>query len=191
MIFDQVFKTMKIVFEEVVLRPWSVKDADRLSIIANNRNIADNLRNGLPFPYSLSDAQNWLNSVIPVNDPPRFFAILFENHLAGSIGIVTKEDIYRKNVEIGYFLAEEYWGKGIMTKAIKAATAYAFSRFDIVRVYAESFADNQGSRRALEKAGFICEAVIKNNIFKNGVVKDSCIYSVLKENFHYQLPLTE
>ena len=182
---------MKIVFEGIVLRPWSFKDADQLANIANNKNIADNLRDGLPFPYSLSDAQNWLNSVIPVNDPPRFFAILFENYLAGSIGIVTKEDIYRKNVEIGYFLAEEYWGKGIMTKAIKAATAYAFSRFDIVRVYAESFADNHGSRRVLKKAGFICEAVIKNNIFKNGVVKDSCIYSVLKENFHYQIPLTE
>jgi [ribosomal protein S5]-alanine N-acetyltransferase len=182
---------MEIVFEGVILRPWSVKDAFRLAIIANNKNIADNLRDLLPHPYSLSDAQSWLNSVIPVNDPPRFFAVISDNQLAGSIGIVTKEDIYRKNVEIGYFLAEEYWGKGIMTKAVKAVTAYAFSTFDIVRVYAESFGDNPGSRRTLEKAGFICEAVLKNSIIKNGVVKDSCIYSVLKENFHYKLPKTE
>ena len=145
----------------------------------------------MPNPYLLSDAYNWLNSIIPVNDPPRFFAIVSDDRVAGSIGLVSKGDIYRKNIEIGYFLAEEYWGKGIITKAIKAATAYSLSVFDIVRVYAEVFADNPGSRRALEKAGFICEAVLKNNIIKNGVVKDSCIYSILKENCHYKLPKVE
>jgi [ribosomal protein S5]-alanine N-acetyltransferase len=179
---------MEILFEGVVLRPWSFKDAERLAVIANNKQISDNLRDGLPHPYSLSDAHNWLNTIIPVNEPPRFFAIIFDDILTGSIGIVTKEDIYRKNIEIGYFLAQQYWGKGIMTKAVKAATAYAFSQFDIVRVYAETFADNPGSRRILEKAGYTCEAVIKKNIFKNGIIKDSCIYSVLKEEFKYRLP---
>jgi [ribosomal protein S5]-alanine N-acetyltransferase len=178
---------MEIKYEGIVLRPWSVKDAGRLAAIANNRHIADNLRDGFPWPYSLSDANDWLNSVIPVNDPPRFFAIIYENDLAGSIGIVTKNDIYRKNVEIGYFLAEEYWGRGITTKAVKAATAYAFAAFDIVRAYAEPYADNPGSRRVLDKAGYKCEAVLKNYVIKNGVVKDSCIYSVLKEEFKYKL----
>ena len=182
---------MEISFEGIVLRPWSVKDSEKLAVIANNKNIADCLRDGFPFPYSLSDAQNWLNTVIPVNDPPKFFAILSDRRLVGSIGIVTKEDIYRKNVEIGYFLAEEYWGKGIMTKAVKAAAAYAFSGFDIVRVYAEPYADNPGSRRVLEKAGFTCEAVFKKNVIKNGIIKDSCIYSVLKENFHYHASLCQ
>jgi ribosomal-protein-alanine N-acetyltransferase len=182
---------MEIIFEGVKLRPWSVKDADRLAVIANNKNISDHLRDGFPFPYSLSDANSWLNSVIPINNPPRFFAILSEKYLVGSIGIVTKEDIYRKNVEIGYFLAEEYWGRGIITKAVKAVTAYAFSAFEIERVYAEPYADNPGSRKALEKAGFTCEAVFKKNVIKNGIIKDSCIYSVLKENFHYKLPMAE
>jgi ribosomal-protein-alanine N-acetyltransferase len=94
-------------------------------------------------------------------------------------------------MEIGYFLDEAYWGKGIVTKAVKAATAFAFSKFDIVRVYAEAFADNPGSRKVLEKAGFKCEAVLKNYIVKNGVIKDSCIYSVLKEDFKYKLPTNE
>jgi ribosomal-protein-alanine N-acetyltransferase len=182
---------MEIVFEGVVLRPWSIKDADRLAVIANNKNLADNLRDGFPHPYSLTDANSWLNSVIPVNHPPRFFAILFQNQLAGSIGIVTKENIYRKNVEIGYFLAEEFWGKGITTKAVKAVTAYAFSKFDIVRVYAEPYADNPGSKKVLEKAGFTCEAIFRKNVIKNGIIKDSCIYSVLKENFQYKLPIPE
>jgi RimJ/RimL family protein N-acetyltransferase len=93
---------------------------------------------------------------------------VYDNHLAGSIGIISKTDIYRKNAEIGYFLGEEFWGKGIATRAIRAATSYAFSTFDIVRIYAEPFCDNPGSRRALEKAGFIHEATFKKNVIKNG-----------------------
>ena len=121
---------------------------------------------------------------MPENIPPRFFAITVDKKLVGSIGIVSKTDIYRKNFEIGYFLSEEFWGKGIATKAIKAATSYAFRDFDIVRIYAEPFSDNPGSRRALEKAGFRLEATLKKNVIKNGIIKDSCIYSVLREDFN-------
>jgi [ribosomal protein S5]-alanine N-acetyltransferase len=179
---------MEITFEDIILRPWSIDDAGQLAAIANNKRIADNLRDGFPNPYYINDAYNWLNLVLPVNDPPRFFAILYNNSVAGSIGIVTKEDIYRKNVEIGYFLAEEHWGKGIMTMAIKAATSYAFVKFDIVRVYAEPFADNPGSRRVLEKAGFREEATFVKNVIKNGIIKNSCIYAVLREDFNYTIP---
>jgi RimJ/RimL family protein N-acetyltransferase len=174
---------MKITIENIVLRPWEIEDADELAVIANNKNVADNLRDGFPNPYSLEDAYKWLDMVLPINDPPKYFAIIYNRKLAGSIAIVTKEDIYRKNVEIGYFLTEELWGRGIITNAIKAITSYAFSEFDVVRAYAEPFADNPGSRRALEKAGFRCEAIFKNNVIKNGIIKDSCIYSVLKEDF--------
>ncbi len=84
---------------------------------------------------------------------------------------------------MGYFVAPEFWGRGIASSALKAVTAYAFRTFDIIRVYAEPFADNIGSRRVLEKAGYTLEATFKNYVIKNGVIKDSCIYSVLKENF--------
>lgn len=179
---------MEIIFEGIVLRPWSIGDAGQLAVIADNKKIADNLRDGFPFPYSLKDAKNWLNIILPENYPPRFFAITIDKKLVGSIGIVTKTDIYRKNFEIGYFLAEEQWGKGIATQAIKAATSYAFKDFDIVRVYAEPFSDNIGSRRALEKAGFTLEATLRRNVIKNDIIKDSCIYSVLKEDFKYFIP---
>ena len=178
---------MEIIYEGIVLRPWSISDTAHLALIANNKNIADNLRDGFPFPYSLADAKNWLNIILPDNFPPKFFAITTEKRLVGSIGIVSKTDIYRKNFEIGYFLAEEHWRKGIATKAIKAATSYAFKDFDIVRVYAEPFADNIGSQKALEKAGFTLEATLKRNVIKNGIIKDSCIYSVLKESFKYYI----
>jgi RimJ/RimL family protein N-acetyltransferase len=172
---------MEILFEGISLRPWSIADASHLAAIADNRKIAGNLRDGFPNPYSVKDAMDWLEMILPENHPPRFFAILADNKIAGSIGIITKVDIYRRNCEIGYYIGEDYWGKGIATKAIKAATSYAFKTFDIVRVYAEPFADNAGSRRALEKSGYICEATLRKNVFKNGIIKDSCIYGILRE----------
>jgi RimJ/RimL family protein N-acetyltransferase len=174
---------MEISFNGIVLRPWSIKDADDIARILNNKNIIDNLRDGLPFPYSPRDAINWLNIILPENIPPRFFAITLDNKIVGSIAVVSKTDIYRKNFEIGYYLDENFWGKGIMTKALKAIVDYAFGNFDIIRIYAEVYGDNLGSRRALEKAGFILEATLKKNIIKNEVIKNSCIYSILRENF--------
>jgi RimJ/RimL family protein N-acetyltransferase len=176
---------MEIIFDGIILRPWSEDDAFQLAVIANNRKISDNLRDGFPFPYSLQDAKNWLKIVISSNFPPVYFAITVDERLVGSIGLVSKNDIYRKNFEVGYFVEEDYWGRGIATKAIKALTSYAFKDFDILRVYAEPFSDNTGSRRALEKAGFIHEATFKRNVIKNGIIKDSSIYSVLKEDFRY------
>jgi [ribosomal protein S5]-alanine N-acetyltransferase len=179
---------MKIFSEGIVLRPWYIDDAEQLALIANNKNIAGNLRDGFPYPYSLNDAKNWLNIILKENFPPKLFAITIDKSIVGSIGIVVKTDIYRRNFEIGYFVAEEHWGKGIATKAIRSVTSYAFREFDIVRVYAEPFSDNTGSKRALEKAGFALEATFKRNVIKNGIIKDSCIYSVLKEDFKYFVP---
>lgn len=175
---------MEMLFEGIVLRPWELNDAWELALITDNKKIADNLRDGFPTPYSLTDAQEWLNLIMPENNPPRFFAITFENQVVGNIGIVTKTNIYRKNVEIGFFVSEKFWGKGIATKAIRASVSYAFETFDIVRIYAEVFSDNMASRRALEKAGLKLEASIRQNIIKNGIIKDSCIYSILREEFN-------
>ena len=97
-------------------------------------------------------------------------------NLSGVSALLSKSDIYRKNFEIGYYIAEEYWGRGIATKAIKAVTSYAFKDFDIIRVYAEPFSDNTGSRRALEKAGFTHEATFRRNVIKNGIIKDSALF---------------
>ena len=177
---------MEIIFEGIVLRPWELSDASELALIADNKNIADNLRDGFPSPYSIKDARDWLNLIMPENHPPRLFAITFEKQVIGNFGIVTKTNIYRKNVEIGFFVSEKFWGKGIATKAIRATVSYAFETFDIVRIYAEVFSDNIASRKALEKAGLKIEATIRQNIIKNGIIKDSCIYSILREEFNFR-----
>ena len=175
---------MEILFEGIKLRPWIISDAPHLALIADNKKIADNLRDGLPSPYNLKDAQDWLNLILPENIPPRYFAIIIDDQIVGSIGIVSKTNIYRKNFEIGFFLSENMWGQGIMTRAIKATISYAFSNFDIVRIYAEVFSDNLGSCKALEKAGLKPEAILRQSIIKNGIIKDSCIYSVLREDYN-------
>jgi RimJ/RimL family protein N-acetyltransferase len=174
---------MEIPFDGGLLRPWAISDAEELALIADDKNIADNLRDVFPNPYSLDDAIHWLSAVIEQEGPKRYFAIIVNDRLAGSIGLTPKSDIYRKNAEVGYFIAPGFWNRGLTTEALKAITAYAFRTFDIIRVYAEPFADNIGSRRVLEKAGFTHEATFKNYVIKNGVIKDSCIYSVSKENF--------
>ena len=178
---------MEIFFEGIVLRPWAISDVSKLAKIANNKKIAENVHDGFPFPYSVRDAQDWLNIILLKNNPPRFFAIIFDKQLVGNIGIIAKTNIYRKNLEIGFFISEDFWGKGIATRAIKAAASYAFREFNIARVYAEAFSDNTGSRKALEKAGFKLEATLKKSIIKNEVIKDSWIYSVLREEFKSEI----
>jgi len=178
---------MEIRCDGFVMRPWFKTDAAQLAVVANNKDIADNLRDGFPFPYSYQDAINWLEMIIPQNYPVRFFAITVDKNIAGSIGLVSKTDIYRKNMEMGYYLVPEYWGRGIITEAVKAITSYAFREFDIIRIYAEPFADNPGSRRVLEKAGYVHEATFHKNVIKNGVIKDSTIYSMLRENFREKI----
>lgn len=176
---------MEILSDGILLRPWTFADAGRLAQIANNKKIADNLRDGFPNPYSLQDARDWLSMILPENNPTRFFAIVIDGQVNGSIGVVTKSDIYRKSCEIGYYVAEDWWHKGVATKALRGVTAYAFRTFDIIRIYAEPFADNAGSRRALEKAGYTHEATLRCNVIKNNIVKDSCIYGILKEECSY------
>ncbi|MFC2101645.1 GNAT family N-acetyltransferase [Bacteroidota bacterium] len=164
------------------LRPWKDSDADTLPKHANNKKVADQLRDLFPHPYTRKNAQEWIEMVRSMNDPVKYFAIEVEGEAAGSIAIIPKLDVYRLNAEIGYFLGEQFWGRGIITEALKALVKYGFETFDIIRIYAEPFADNLASRRALEKAGFILEATFHKNVIKNGVIRDSCIYSILKEN---------
>lgn len=167
---------------EIVLRPWDRKDSSDLAVLANNRKIFDRLRDGFPSPYRVADARAFIRNAKRVNNPPRLFAIIVDGNLAGSIGLYLKDDIYRKNAEVGYWLAEQYWGKGIIPRALNLIVKYAFDTFDIVRIFAEPFSDNIASRRVLEKAGFSLECEMKCNIIKNGVVGSSCIYSIFRDN---------
>lgn len=162
------------------LRSWQMEDAYSIAKYANNKKIADNLRNAYPFPYAMEDALVFISGFREEDPSYICRAIEINGEAAGSIGVFQKDDVYEKSAEIGYWLAEPYWGRGIMTEAIRRMAALAFEKMDIVRIFAEPYAYNTGSRRALEKAGFTLEGVLKKSIYKNGKIHDSCIYALLK-----------
>ncbi len=164
------------------LRQWQPEDAASIAIAANNKKIAANLRNVFPHPYTLANAQWYVNDCIAREGAGQLTrAIAVDGKAVGSIGIFIQQDVHEKSAELGYWLAEEYWGKGITTEAVRQICQLAFQQFDILRIYAEPFADNQGSRRVLEKAGFTCEGTLRNAVYKGNKIFSSCIYALLKE----------
>ncbi len=162
------------------LRKWNEADLDSLVKYANNQNVAKWLTNQFPHPYTKEDGKAYL-SMIANDNPTKVFAIEVNGEAVGSIGIFPQADIYEKNAEMGYWLAEEYWGQGIMTKSIQEIVEYGFCTFDIVRIFARPFSTNLKSQRVLEKAGFAFEAKLKNALFKNGEFMDEIIYAKLKK----------
>lgn len=165
-----------------LLRPWRTEDAEALVKAADNPKIAANLRNVFPSPYTLADANWFINDCISKGDSHGFtWAIEVDGKAAGGIGVTLLNDVYEKSAELGYWLSEEYWRQGIMSQAVQIICREAFKTFDIIRIFAEPFAHNAGSRGVLEKAGFTYEGTMRNGVYKNGQVYSYCIYSLLKE----------
>ncbi|MGN1041889.1 MAG: GNAT family N-acetyltransferase [Christensenellales bacterium] len=166
---------------EFILRKWNYDDVESLAVAANNKNIAKKLRNIFPYPYTVEDAKTYVSQCIR-RDGERCIlrAIEIDGKAAGSIGLFLQNDVYEKSAELGYWLSEEYWGKGVMTRAVEEICKEGFDKFDIVRIYAEPFENNVGSRKVLEKAGFVYEGTMRNGVCKNGEVFSYCVYSVLR-----------
>lgn len=161
------------------LRRWQENDLDRLVKIANNKNIADNLTNKFPHPYTEESGRGFIQFA-NANTPPFIMAIEIDDLLAGGVGLHPLQDIFCKNSELGYWLAEEYWGKGYMTKAVIEITKYGFHNFDINRIFARPFGSNIGSQRVLQKAGYKLEAKFEKTLFKNGKYHDEHVYAIRK-----------
>lgn len=168
--------------KEFILREWKSEDAESVAQAANNEKIAANLRNAFPYPYTLEDAKWYVEDCISRGEYKQITkAIEIDGKAVGSIGIFVQDDVYEKSAELGYWLSEKYWGQGIMTEAVKQICREAFEKFDIIRIYAEPFEHNIGSRGVLEKAGFTCEGTMRNGVYKNGNVYSYCMYSILRE----------
>lgn len=161
------------------LRPWTMEDLDTLVEKANNFKIAKNMMNTFPHPYTMEAGVKFIEMVNMMN-PLQVFAIDVNGLLGGSIGIFPQTDIRQKNAELGYWLEEPLWGKGIIPMAIKQIVEYGFKTWDIERIFAIPFSTNKGSQRALEKAGFELEGNLKKTIYKNGEYLDELIYAIRK-----------
>lgn len=159
------------------LRPWTTLDIDSLVLHANNFNIAKNMTDGFSFPYTVESGNAFIRFATQ-DHPIHIFAIDINGQASGGIGIHPQADILRKNAELGYWLAEKFWGQGIISRAIPQMVKFAFDTYDINRVFARPFSTNIASQRVLEKSGFKLEAKLEGTIFKNGEYLDELIYSI-------------
>ena len=165
----------------VEIREWRQSDAAELAKILNDRKILDNLRDGLPYPYTESDALYFINSCISADKNGQFcFAIVNNDKLVGSIGIYRQENIHFRTAELGYYIGAEFWGNGIATEAVRLVCKWVFDTTDIVRIYAEPFAENIASCRVLQKNGFIEEGILRKNAYKNGKFRDMKLFALIK-----------
>ncbi len=163
------------------IRAWRLDDAEALARLLNNKKILDNLRDGLPYPYTAGDARDYITAMLGADKNSVFaFAVVYSGEVVGSIGIFRRENIHSKTAELGYYIGESFWNKGIASAAVTLACDYIFENSDIIRIFAEPFARNKASCRVLEKAGFVYEGTLRANAVKNGVVEDMKIYAVIK-----------
>jgi RimJ/RimL family protein N-acetyltransferase len=165
--------------DTVTLRPLTVADAARLADLANNPNVSINLRDGFPNPYTLADAERFISMCLK-HEPAQVLAIEYNGEYVGNIGLHPGTDVYRKSAEIGYFIGEPYWSKGIMTRAVKLMIDYGFSHLDIVRIHTGVFEYNTASQKVLEKCGFKREGIFEKSVYKNKRLWDEVRYALVK-----------
>ena len=164
------------------IRKWRLSDSGDLAAALSNPKVLNNLRDGLPYPYTERDAEDYIRAMLSADENSTFaFAITVDDRCIGSIGAFRQGNIHGRTAELGYYLAEEYWGRGLMTQAIGKLCRWVFAHTDILRIYAEPFSYNTGSCRALEKAGFHYEGLMKNNAVKNGKLLDMKLYALTRE----------
>jgi ribosomal-protein-alanine N-acetyltransferase len=164
------------------LRPFRMEDADSLTRHAHNRKIAARLRDRFPFPYTKQDAKRFLSAVTKRDEHSTEFVLAIEvdGEAVGGIGVILGTDIERVSGELGYWLGEEYWGRGIVTAAIRQFAPWAMERFSLTRLHADTFHDNPASARVLEKAGFVRESVKRRAAIKHDEIKDLNVYVMLR-----------
>ncbi|AUD07485.1 GNAT family N-acetyltransferase [Spirosoma pollinicola] len=169
---------MSIDCELCIIRSFQQSDERTIAQHANNKEIWLNLRDHFPHPYTQADAQQWLESIVGAI-PEITFAISVDGKAVGAIGLVLQEDIERCSAEVGYWLGQAYWGRGILTAALKTFTRYAADEFKLTRLYAVPFLRNTASMKVLEKAGYQREGIMRRSAIKDGQVIDQALYAYI------------
>ena len=164
------------------IRKWKLEDKNALAELLNNKKILNNLRDGLPYPYTVKDAEEYITAMLSADKTKNFaFAIVVNEEVVGSIGVFRCDNIHSRTAEMGYYIGEPYWGKGICTNAVQQTCQYIFENTDIIRIFAEPFARNKASCRVLEKAGFQFEGTLRSHALKNGQILDMKMYALIKD----------
>jgi len=176
---DKMAKPVQIKLSTCLLRPWRQGDQQSLIEQADNYNVWRNLRDQFPNPYTKDDANRWI-MLASSQQPLTNFAIEVEGRAVGGIGMILRDDIYRGSAEIGYWLGEAFWGRGIMTESVKAFTRWAFETHKLNRIYAGVLEWNRPSMRVLEKAGYRLEARLEKAVIKEDRVMDEFLYAITR-----------
>lgn len=171
-------KTTQLKFTDgiVTIRKFRSKDKFRMAEIANNPKIAANLRDAFPSPYTLEDAGKFISACMR-QVPYQVFAIEYDGEYVGNIGLHRQGDVYRKTAELGYFIGEPYWYKGITARAVELICRYGFGELGVIKIFSGVFSFNTASQRVLEKCGFTLEAILKSAVIKNGEICDEYRYA--------------
>jgi ribosomal-protein-alanine N-acetyltransferase len=167
---------MRLQTERLVLRRWRLADQEPLVRHANNRNVSINLRDLFPYPYTAEHAREWIARQTVLPDPPQNLVIEHAGEFVGNVGLNPLSDVCRFTAEVGYWLGEDFWGRGFASEALANFTAYVFATFPFERLEAWVFSSNPASQRVLEKAGYEHEATMRRSIFKEGRFLDSHVY---------------
>ena len=172
---------MRLPLERSEIRSWQADDLSSLVEHANNRNVSVHLRDRFPFPYTRKDGQGFIRAA-RVMQPETLFAIAVDGTAVGGIGFYLQKDVERVSAELGYWLGEPWWGRGIVSEAIVAMTRYAFDHHELTRVYALVAAGNPASCRVLEKSGYVLEGRLRRSAIRNGIVSDQLLYAFIAED---------
>ena len=168
--------------ESVKLRQLTLTDSSKLAELANNKKIFDLVRDLFPHPYTIMDAEEFI-ACAAKEDPPVTFAIIYRGRLAGVIGLVIQQDVYRKSAELGYWIGEPFWNKGVATLAVDKIIHYAFDELDLVRIFSGVFENNPASGRVLEKNGFRFEGNSKKAVIKNNLLMDEHRFGLINPKY--------
>jgi RimJ/RimL family protein N-acetyltransferase len=170
---------MRLELSTCTIRPWQLSDAESLQRHADNRAVSMQLRDRFPFPYGIEQARAFLGWLTQQSSPT-VWAIEVAGEAVGAVGIELHTDVERVSAEIGYWLGETFWNRGIATDALKAVTNEAFKQFEITRLYAVPFADHAASVRVLEKAGYVREGLLRQSAIKDGKIRDQLLFAAYK-----------
>ncbi len=173
---------MTLYFDSFQIREFQQNDVEALVKYANNYAVSRFLRDAFPYPYTQEDAVQWIN-FITQNSFNLAYAIADEKELIGGIGAIPNQDVHRFTSEIGYWLAEPLWNKGIITKAVKTFCDYLFTNYNFNHLTASIYEGNDASIRVVQKVGFVLEGVLRKNVFKENRFLDQYVYGLLKEDF--------
>ena len=171
---------MRWELESCVVRPLAAGDARSLAGHADNREVWRNLRDRFPHPYLEADAEAFIEAAVSA-DPQTTFAIEVESEAAGTVGFVLHDDVERCSAEIGYWLGERFWGRGVLSEVLRVVTPWAFGAYSLSRVFAVPYADNLASRRVLEKAGYTLEGTMRRSAIKDGESKDQALFALVRD----------